>query len=57
MADVAGSVFLLIGVVSSARPADDRHPLGYGRERFFWSFVAAVGIFIGGFGVAVAETI
>ena len=57
LADVAVGVFLLIGVVTSARPADDRHPLGYGRERFFWSFIAAVGIFIGGFGAAVAETV
>jgi cation diffusion facilitator family transporter len=57
LADVAGGVFLLIGVISSARAADERHPLGYGRERFFWSFLAAMGIFVGGFGAAVAETI
>jgi cation diffusion facilitator family transporter len=56
-ADVAGGVFLVIGVIGSARKPDDRHPLGYGRERFFWSFVAAIGIFIGGFGVGFAETI
>ena len=49
--------FLLIAVVSSDRPADDLHPLGYGRERFFWSFVAAVGIFVGGFGAAAVETV
>jgi cation diffusion facilitator family transporter len=57
VADVAVGAFLLIGVVSGDRPADSRHPLGYGRERFFWSFVAAVGIFVGGFGAAVVETI
>ena len=57
LADIAGSVFLLVGVLSSARPPDDRHPLGYGRERFFWSFVAAIGIFIGGFGTAAVETV
>ena len=51
-ADVAVHVFLLIGVLSSARPSDEAHPLGYGRERFFWSFVAALGIFIGGGGFA-----
>jgi cation diffusion facilitator family transporter len=57
LADVAVSAFLLIGVVSSSRPADSAHPLGYGRERFFWSFVAAVGILVGGVGAAVAETL
>ena len=57
LADVAVGGFLLIAVVSSDRPADDMHPLGYGRERFFWSFVAAVGIFVGGFGAAAVETV
>ena len=51
-ADVAVGVFLLIAVVSSGRPADDTHPLGYGRERFFWSLFAALGIFVGGGGLA-----
>jgi cation diffusion facilitator family transporter len=55
--DVAVEVFLLIGVISSRRPLDDRHPLGYGRERFFWSFLAAVGIFIGGGGYALDQAI
>ena len=57
LADVAVGAFLLVAVVSSDRPADDLHPLGYGRERFFWSFVAAVGIFVGGFGAAAVETV
>jgi divalent metal cation (Fe/Co/Zn/Cd) transporter len=57
LADIAGGVFLLIGVIRSARPADEQHPRGYGRERSFWSFVAAIGIFIGGFGVAVAVAV
>src|SRR5271154_6077060 len=47
-ADVAVQVFLLIGVLSSTRPPDQTHPLGYGRERFFWSLLAALGIFLGG---------
>ena len=47
-ADVGVQAFLLIGVLSSARPADDTHPLGYGRERFFWSFLAALSSFAGG---------
>lgn len=47
-ADVAVQVFLLIGVLSSVRLPDQTHPLGYGRERFFWSLIAALGIFLGG---------
>lgn len=56
-ADVAVQAFLLIGVLSSTRPSDDAHPLGYGRERFFWSFLAALGIFVGGGGFAVEGAI
>jgi cation diffusion facilitator family transporter len=56
-ADVAVQVFLLIGVVSSVRAADQDHPLGYGRERFFWSLFAALGIFVGGGGIAIAEAV
>jgi cation diffusion facilitator family transporter len=51
-ADTAVEVFLLIGVLSSSRPPDDSHPLGYGRERFLWSLFAAMGIFVGGSGLA-----
>jgi cation diffusion facilitator family transporter len=51
-ADLAVEVFLLIGVLSSARAPDETHPLGYGRERFFWSLLAALGIFVGGGGLA-----
>ena len=57
LADVAVEVFLLIGVLSSARAPDDAHPLGYGRERFFWSLFAALGIFIGGGGLALEGAI
>jgi cation diffusion facilitator family transporter len=56
-ADVAVQVFLLIGVLNSVRPPDETHPLGYGRERFFWSLFAALGIFVGGGGLALDETV
>jgi len=32
----------------SNRSPDPEHPYGYGQERFFWSFVVAVGLFIAG---------
>ena len=47
-ADVGVQVFLLIGVLRSVRAPDETHPLGYGREGFYWSLLAAVGIFVGG---------
>ena len=56
-AEIAVELFLLIGVLSSLRSPDDSHPLGYGRERFFWSLFAALGMFIGGGGLALEEAI
>lgn len=48
VADSMNEVFLLASVKRSRRPADRRHPFGYGKERFFWSLLAAVGIFVTG---------
>src|SRR4051812_878656 len=48
VADSLNEVFLLAALRRSRRPADARHPFGYGKERFFWSLLAAVGIFLMG---------
>ncbi|MBC9724860.1 cation diffusion facilitator family transporter [Streptomyces sp. TRM68367] len=48
VADSFNDVFLLAALRRSRRPADRRHPFGYGKERFFWSLLAAVGIFVMG---------
>ena len=48
LADTTNEVLLLVAVKRSSKPADEQHPLGYGRERYFWSLLAAVGIFVGG---------
>ncbi|WP_322725964.1 cation diffusion facilitator family transporter [Streptomyces spongiae] len=48
VADSMNEVFLLAALRRSRRPADSRHPFGYGKERFFWSLLAAVGIFVMG---------
>jgi divalent metal cation (Fe/Co/Zn/Cd) transporter len=56
-ADVAVQAVLLIGVLSSARPSDQAHQLGYGRERFIWLLLAVLGIFTGGGGFALEGAI
>lgn len=48
VADSLNEIFLLTALRRSRRPADRRHPFGYGKERFFWSLLAAVGIFVMG---------
>jgi len=47
-ADTADQVFLLIGINRSDARADEDHPHGYGKEAFFWSFLAAIFIFVAG---------
>ena len=49
-ADTFNEVFLLLSLRKGAKPADRTHPFGYGKERFFWSLLAAVGIFVSGAG-------
>ncbi|WP_167162243.1 cation diffusion facilitator family transporter [Streptomyces sp. MBT27] len=48
VADSMNEVFLLAALRRSRRPADEQHPFGYGKERYFWSLLAAVGIFVMG---------
>lgn len=48
VADTVNEGFLLTALRRSGRPADRRHPFGYGKERFFWSLIAAVSIFTSG---------
>jgi cation diffusion facilitator family transporter len=57
VADTANEVLLLIGLRRSRRPRDASHPLGYGQERFFWSLLAAIGIFLIGGLLSVGEGI
>ena len=47
-ADTLNQVFLLTSLKVSQRPADPEHPFGYGKAQFFWSLLAAVGIFVAG---------
>jgi cation diffusion facilitator family transporter len=45
VADTFNELLLLAALRRSERPADRRHPLGYGKERYFWSLLVAVAIF------------
>jgi cation diffusion facilitator family transporter len=48
VADCGTELFLLTALHRSAKPADRHHPFGYGKERYFWSLLAAVSIFTAG---------
>lgn len=41
-ADLIASGLLLVGVIRSKRPADRKHPYGYGREVYFWTFISGL---------------
>lgn len=57
VADTTNQVFLLLGLRFYKRPASEKHPFGYGKERFFWSFIAAIFIFGVGATYAIYEGI
>ena len=57
VADTLNEVFLLLSIRKAERPADRTHPFGYGKERFFWSLLAAVGIFVSGAGFSAYQGI
>ncbi|NEM91712.1 cation diffusion facilitator family transporter [Galbitalea soli] len=52
-ADAGNEVFLLIADRRGAAKRDAEHPLGYGRETYFWSTIAAFGLFTAGAVVSV----
>jgi cation diffusion facilitator family transporter len=55
LVDTVNELLLLYGIARSARPPDRVHPLGYGRELYFWSFIVALLIFALGASVSVYE--
>jgi cation diffusion facilitator family transporter len=48
LADTGNQLLLLKGLRGSRRRPDISHPFGYGAELFYWSLLAALGIFVVG---------
>src|SRR6478736_7320219 len=55
LVDSVNELLLLYGMHRAARQATPEHPIGYGRELYFWSFIVAVLIFALGAGVSIFE--
>ncbi|MDX8456241.1 cation diffusion facilitator family transporter [Mesorhizobium sp. VK9D] len=55
LVDTGNGGLLLHGMRRAARPADRTHPLGHGRELYFWSFIVALLVFALGAGVSFYE--
>ena len=54
-ADTLNQLFLMAALRRSSRPADEEHPFGYGKERYFWSLLAAVAVFVLGAGFSIYQ--
>ena len=55
--DTGNEILLLYGMRRATTQADREHPLGYGRELYFWSFIVALLVFALGAGVSIYEGI
>ena len=48
IADSVNQILLYVGIRRSVQPASEKHPLGHGRERYFWALIVALFLFFGG---------
>src|ERR1700752_2472178 len=55
--DCGNQLLLLVGVKQAQKPADQKHPFGYGRAIYFWSFMVALMLFLGGGAFSIYEGI
>ena len=44
-ADCGNQLLLFLGIKQASRPADENHPMGYGKLTYFWSFIVALMLF------------
>lgn len=57
LADTGNQALLMLGQRLAKRDATEQHPFGYGRERFFWSFIVALVLFTLGSVFSIVEGI
>lgn len=55
LVDTGDQLLMLWGARRAARPASESHPLGYGMEAYFWSFIVALMVFLLGGVVSIYE--
>lgn len=48
VADLLNQVLLAVGIFRSKRAPTEKHPYGFGSERFVWALISAVGLFFCG---------
>jgi cation diffusion facilitator family transporter len=55
VADTVTEVLLFVALKRGTKPPDRRHPFGYGRETYFWAFLASLCTFVVGAGFSVFQ--
>jgi cation diffusion facilitator family transporter len=55
LSDCVNQLLLLLGLKQAKKPATERYPLGRGRELYFWSFMVAMLLFLGGGAYSIYE--
>jgi cation diffusion facilitator family transporter len=48
IADSVNQILLYVGIRRSVQPPTAKHPLGHGKERYFWALIVALFLFFGG---------